>query len=69
MDTKVFDEISKTPRELIREDNFKNLTTARYKTCGFGYPYYDQDGHYDEVKCLKSKDFCGEATCPLDRGG
>ncbi len=47
---------------------FDNLSSKRYKTCGYGKPQYDQDGHYDEVWCNYSKEplFCGEKECPLD---
>jgi len=48
--------------------DFANLETNRFKTCGFGKPIYDQDGHYDEVACGFNKEvrFCGECPCPLD---
>ena len=48
--------------------NDKNITTGRYKTCGYGNPLYDQDGHYDEVSCGLSKEpnYCGDFLCPLD---
>ena len=45
----------------------KDLIEGRYKTCGYGKPVYDQDGHYDDVSCGhdKSTGFCGEFPCPL----
>ncbi len=45
-----------------------NLTTGRYKTCGHAHPYYDQEGHYDEVACDLVKEYCcGDGICPLDK--
>ncbi len=44
-----------------------NLESGRYKTCGHAHPYYDQDGHYDEVACDLFKGMCGDEECPLDR--
>ena len=47
-----------------------NLESGRYKTCGHGHPYYNQDGHYDEVACDLAKGyFCGDSPCPLDEQG
>ena len=44
-----------------------NLTSGRYKTCGWGKPICDQDGHYDEVGCGLTEDYmCGDGKCPLD---
>ena len=44
------------------------LTTGRYKTCGHGHPYYNQEGEFDEVTCDLIKEyFCGEGICPLDK--
>jgi hypothetical protein len=45
-----------------------SLTKARYKTCGYGKPNYDREGHYDEVFCAYSKEplLCGDKPCPLD---
>ena len=44
-----------------------NLTSKRYKTCGWGGPVYDQNGHYDEVGCGLIDEYgCGEGVCPLD---
>ena len=36
---------------------------------GYCILIYDQDGHYDEVQCIFSKDvrFCGDCICPLDQ--
>ena len=47
---------------------FDNLTNKRYKTCGYGRPVLDEDGHYDDVMCAFSKEplFCGDDACPID---
>jgi hypothetical protein len=47
----------------------RNLVDKRYKTCGYGNPFYNQDGHYDEVACgffNNQLKWCGEIICPLD---
>lgn len=52
-------------------DYFMNLESKRYKECGYGNPYYDVNGHYDEVACCFNKkkiEWCGDMECPLDRG-
>lgn len=46
-------------------DYSHNLISERYKRCGYGKPYYNQDGHYEEVFCELSKEFCGECPCPV----
>ncbi len=47
----------------------KDLVEGRYKTCGYGHPVYDRDGHFEEVACGhdKSTGFCGEIVCPMDK--
>lgn len=53
----------------LEPSNFKNLETKRFKTCGYGDPYYDENGHYDEVACRyfnRKLEWCGEIGCPLD---
>ena len=51
--------------------NFNNLTSGRYKACGYGAPQYDRWGDYDEVLCTYGNcnnkcELCGEGPCPLD---
>ena len=48
------------------KDYSHNWTNKRYKNCGFGKPYYDENGHYEDVLCKLKKDFCGDFPCPLD---
>jgi len=52
--------------------NLQNWLTGRYKTCGYGQPMLDENGHYDDVMCAydkhsgKYRGQCGCITCPID---